>query len=205
MAFAAGQTPAFMAVQDAAGAWIETGFAELSAIDDAMIAAVDAKDLQKIHFAPVRLVKFRAERPYSGSGSTVGPAAKGRVDFSDPVVERACDKVSPVFFDYCCTGKAFTEIIFAHFLTETGMQDNERLVQVKFTGINVSSYEFIGDRFFDDKYKSGATKIADTSELTKSVDPHGSRKEQITLWYTTVSITHRGVTKGFDAGTQVPL
>jgi type VI protein secretion system component Hcp len=217
-----GSTPAYLALKGDDGKWVETGYTSLSDIEDDMVTALGGKlendngqiddgtgtlvtaadhdeFLQKRHFAPLRAYKAKASRPYTGTGSNVGPAVSGRVDLADVFVERNTDKASPVLFEYCCSGRAFQTIYLAYY--DTGAESGEELYRIELTGANVSGYEIIGDRWAGQRFTARPRMDAAKSVSQQSFIISGIRKEQVTFWYTTIKIKSHGMEKGWHGGT----
>lgn len=193
----AGSFPFIMAIKDSGGNWVETGrgIGSLYVAGDVLQSlrvrqdpddpdSTLTQELDAKVFTQVRDLKIKAKRPYSGTGSNIGPAVSGRVDLDDVFVEKYVDELSPLLFEYCCAGETIPLVVFVALDSK-----NQVSSYIRITDSYVSGYELIGGRYFGDKYNATTATMADTTEVKRDPRVAGTtRKEQVTFWYTAIAI-----------------
>jgi type VI protein secretion system component Hcp len=143
----------------------------------------DYYEAESGYFTAVRELKIKARRPYSGTGSNAGPQVSGRVDLADVFVEKYIDRLSPKLFQACCDGTKLPLVVFA-----AVDSDSSVLTCIQITDSYVSGYDLIGGRWSSADFVGNETTIAQSKTLEQDVIMHGSRKEQVTFWYTAIKI-----------------
>lgn len=93
------------------------------------------------YFTPVVGLKFTVARPYTGTHSSGGPQSAQRSDHPEVEVERFSDSLSPVFLEYCASGKQLAWVHFQY--PEHSL--SKLIVHVKLKDAYVTSYAFSGE------------------------------------------------------------
>jgi len=186
--------------------WLETG---VGATDgDLPLSSGRYGELappHKKYYGRLGSVVAKVERDYGGINSSGGPQVSGRADHSDLVVVRAADKVSPYLFQYCCTGEQLATVFIA-------MLDPEDMIWI-LTGVNVTGYEFNGDKSPSTKY----VNIPATIDASHTVESYSNtwgdsatnnfrRLETVSLLYTAIRVEFaNGGYRGWDTGSNTSV
>lgn len=139
--------PAYMAIRfkgiDENGGWVPTG-SNLNS--NALPAGKTGGPPDRKSWAPLRSFEHKITRDFEGINSSGGPQTAVRADHSDLSVERNTDAISPLLFEYCCTGKQLAAIHLVRLRQFAGSTDVTVSLYLVLEDVQVTGYEFEATR-----------------------------------------------------------
>jgi len=189
---------------DNANGWLVTGQNYTHAgLPSAMADQPNEAPPGTVYYGRVNSVVAHVERDYGGINSSGGPQVSGRCDHSDLVVVRETDRVSPILFQYCCTGEQLS-VVHIVFLDASA---KNAVLRLRLLGVNVTGFQFTGEKKSRTKYEasggnfSTAAYVQSAGNATDLAGAH-KRVEKVTLLYTSIEMKYgTDGYRGWDTGT----
>lgn len=212
--------PAYAAFKSKSDGWLDPG-ASPNVGDPPLpcSADVDGDGPPEVkYYAPVRLIRAKAERGYGGINSSGGPQVSGRSDQTDFYLEQNSNQSSPILYEHCCSGVqlAWVHLAVLKWDDSAGAQ---LFMHIRLQDVSLTSYRFTGVRFFTQEYvvsELAAETNAPTSATGDflagsksysrlqdySVSGIGHR-DHMTLLYTSIAFKHgeTNTERGWNTGT----